>query len=76
MFERTQFMADDDEAGIAIADLGRALVTWTAMQDRTPTIAEAAMAFNTAPEIIREAVADAMWIYINDHNQTLELDGA
>lgn len=82
MFERSHFMTTDDDAGVGIDDLGRALVTWTAMQDKTPTVADAAMAFNTSPEIIREAVEDASWIFVSapesetdPTKQRLELDG-
>jgi len=74
LFTREQFAKEDDEAGVFLDGLGRALVTWTAMQDHTVTVHEAAKVFNTTPEIIAEAIEDAMWIYISgDH---LELDGA
>lgn len=84
LFDRTQFAHPDDEAGVMIEGLGSALVTWTAMQDHSPiTVAEAARAFNTTPEVIREAIEDASWIYIasreditNPAEQVIELDGA
>ncbi len=83
MFERNHFMEPDDEAGVGIDDLGRALLTWTAMQEKTPTVADAAMTFNTSPEIIREAVEGAHWIFVSapegetdPTKQPLELDGA
>jgi hypothetical protein len=51
------------------------------MQDRSPiTVAEAALAFNTTPAVIREAVEDASWIYVANARepdpckQNLELD--
>lgn len=82
LFERTMFAAPDDDAGIMIDDFGRALVTWTAMQNRTPvTVAEAAMAFNTSPEIVREAIENASWILVANEaepdptKQRIELDG-
>lgn len=80
MFTREQFAKEGDEAGVFIDGLGRALVTWVAMQDHTTTVAEAAKAFNTAPAVIREAVEDAMWISIDGPDdeptkQRLELDG-
>ena len=80
MFERNDFMTEDDSAGISIDGLGRALVTWAAMQDKTVTVADAALAFNTTPDVIREAVEDAMWISVvgprdDPTKQTLELDG-
>jgi hypothetical protein len=83
-FERSQFAEPDDEAGIMIDGLGAALVTWTAMQDRSPiTVADAALAFNTTPEVIREAIEAACWIFIASRDditdptkQIIELDGA
>lgn len=81
LFERSQFADPDDNAGVFIDCLGRALVIWTAMQDRSPvTVAEAAVAFNTTPEVIREAVEDASWISVEGPDddptkQRLELDG-
>lgn len=82
LFERSQFAAPDDDAGVMIDGLGRALVTWTAMQDRYPvTVADAALAFNTTPEVIREAIEDAHWIVVVNESspdptkQLIELDG-
>ena len=81
LFDRSMFASEGDDAGIFIDGLGRALVTWVAMQDRSPvTVAEAALAFNTTPEIIREAVEEAMWIGVegpddDPSKQRLELDG-
>jgi hypothetical protein len=80
MFTRDQFATDDDEAGVFIDGLGRALVTFCAMQERAVTVAEAAMAFNTNPEVIREAVENAIWITVfgpddDPTKQTIELDG-
>lgn len=80
LFQRSMFANPDDDAGVFIDGLGRALVTWAAMQERIVTVGEAAMAFNTTPEIIRGAVEDASWIYIDETNddptmQTLQLDG-
>lgn len=75
VFTREQFADPDDEAGVFMSGLGAALVTWAAMQDRKMTVNEAAKAFNTTPEIIVEAVDDAMWISV-ENDGTLELDGA
>lgn len=74
LFTREQFAKPDDDAGVFIDGLGRALVTWAAMQDRSVSLHDAAKAFNTTPEIIAEAVEDAMWISVE--GDTLELDGA
>lgn len=73
LFTREQFAKPDDDAGVFLDGLGRALVTWTAMQDRAVTVHEAATAFNTTPEIIAEAIEDAMWITVC--GDTIELDG-
>jgi len=74
LFTREQFAEPNDDAGIFINDLGRALVIWATMQGRYPTtVHEAAKAFNTTPQIITEAVENADWIYIVGDN--LELDG-
>ena len=73
LFTRDQFAKPDDDAGVFLDGLGRALVTWVAMQDRTVTVHDAAEAFNTTPEIISEAVEDAIWISVD--GDTLELDG-
>lgn len=66
IFTKEQFEGEPDAgAGIFMEDLGRALVIWTVMvfegKDQV-TVADAALAFNTTPEIIREAIEDAMWI--------------
>lgn len=74
LFTREQFAKRDADAGVFIDCLGRALVTWVAMQNRDGvTVHDAATAFNTTPEIIAEAVEDASWIYIA--GDVLELDG-
>ncbi len=80
VFQREQFAAPDEEVGVFIDGLGRALVTWTAMQDHIPTVAEAMAAFNTTMAVIWEAVEEASWIDIvgpgdDPTKQKLELDG-
>lgn len=80
MFTREQFAKEGDEAGVLMEWLGTALVTFCAMQDHTITVRQAAIAFNTTPEVIREAVEDAMWISVvgpgdDPTKQRLELDG-
>lgn len=73
LFTREQFAKPDDDVGVFMDGLGRALVTWTAMQNRSVTVHEAAAAFNTTPEIIAEAVEETSWIYVSGGK--LELDG-
>jgi len=81
VFERHQFATEGEDAGVFIGDLGRSLVTWAAMQDRYPlTVAEASIAFNTAPDVIREAIDETMWILWTGPDddptkQLIELDG-
>jgi len=74
LFTLEMFENEDAEAGIFISDLGRALVTWTAMQNcREVTVTEAAKVFNTTPEIVRTAIDGASWITYSD--EVIELDG-
>lgn len=80
MFSRDQFAYPNDEAGVFIDDLGRALVTWSGMQEQIMTVADAADAFNTTPEVIREAIEEVMWIFVvgpddDPTKQRIELDG-
>jgi hypothetical protein len=82
IFQRSDFDDSSEDAGIFIEHLAAALVTWTAMQDRLGvTVAEAALSFNTTPEVIREAIKDAAWILVvNEYDpdstkQLIELDG-
>lgn len=80
-FTREQFAKEGDEAGVFISGLGSALVTWVAMLDHHPTVREAAVIFNTTDAVIREAVEDAMWAYLEGPDddplkQKIELDGA
>ena len=82
LFTRDQFAEPDDDAGIFIEGLGRALETWAAMNYPERTVADAMAAFNTTREVIIEAVNDAQWAYLSDDNcddpakTTIELDGA
>lgn len=73
LFTREQFAKPDDDAGVFMDGLGRALVTWVAMQGRTVTIHDAAKAFNTTADVVVESVEDAAWISVE--GDTLELDG-
>lgn len=59
----TEIQSDDDgEPGIHRADFANAVSTWSWMQQRPTSVAEAAMTFNTTPEIIRQAVEDHYWM--------------
>ena len=75
LFTRDRFAKPDDDAGVFIDKLGLALVTWTAMQDHFVTVHDAAIAFNTTPEIIAEACEDAAWISLVDGRvEIIEID--
>ena len=81
MFTREMFANLGDDAGVFMGDFSRALLTWAAMQEHQPTtVAQAALAFNTPPAVIREAAEDMPWIsvegpYDDPTKQRLELDG-
>lgn len=81
VFTRDFFSSPRDDAGVFIDGFGEALMTLVAMQDRVGvTVAEAAMAFNTTPEVVREAAGGAAWISVEGPDddptkQRLELDG-
>ena len=73
---------DLDEAGVHADQIGRALVTWVAMQNGTNvTVAEAMKVFNTTQEVIHLGVKSALWISIitgghsDPSKQLFELDG-
>jgi len=87
IFTRDKFLSleeeRDYEAGIGIGDLGRALVTWVGMNGESGariSVAQAATAFNTTANVIREAINAVAWIsYVGEENdperQYIELDG-
>jgi hypothetical protein len=80
VFTADMIERDQDEAGVHLDSIGRALVTWTAMQDQPVTVADAMKAFNTTEAVVHEAVADAAWISVRGLDrdagkQLLELDG-
>lgn len=81
LFTSVQIESDEGEAGIHLSSIGRAVMIWTAMQQREKvTVAEAMLAFNTTQEVIRDAVEDASWVFIAGNSpdpaqQRLELDG-
>lgn len=82
LFEREMFAHEDDETGVFMLGLARALQTWAAMQDReTVTVAEAMDAFNTTAAVIREAVNDGgAYVFLvgpddMPSKQLIELDG-
>jgi len=79
----TDFEFNDAAAtGVKWCDLVTAIGIWTyCNEDReTPTVAAAALAFNTTPEIIRGAVGGHPWLFMSGPDddptkQTIESDG-
>lgn len=73
---RDMFEPDPNEPGVHFDRFAEALTTWVFMQQRTGavTVAEAALAWNTSPEIIREAAGEAMWLFLGP-DDTLDVDG-
>lgn len=75
-FTRTMFERDDAGTGVDFREFAHALTVWVLMQGRANvTVAEAALAWNTAPEVIREAVDEAYWLCLGQRD-TLDLEGA
>lgn len=68
----TEIMPDDDgEAGIRRTDFANAVSCWSFMQKKETltTVAEVAMAFNTTPELVRQAVEDHYWMSLEDPDE-------
>jgi hypothetical protein len=78
---KEMFASPGDDAGVFADDFCRALLTWVAMQDREGvTVAEAALAFNTTPDVIREGIEEGYWTSWHGPDddptkQIIELDG-
>ena len=60
----------DDEPGISIDQLAAAVSVWAWMQesDKPQTVAAAALAFNTTPQFIRDAIEIHPWAFLTGHN--------
>ncbi len=76
----TQFAGDDAEywnkntGEPTCSYFGNALQVWSALQDgRATTVNEAALTFNVPPELIRQAVKDHFWMYLD--GDVIEHDG-
>jgi hypothetical protein len=70
------------EAGLTQSDFCRAISTWSAMQGRTVSVAETALAFNTTPDVVQHAVRElgGFYLYLDGEDaspadQTIEHDG-
>lgn len=53
-----------DEVGFSLSRFANALQCWSFMQGRPTSVAEAAMTFNTSPEIVMEAIDDSAWMFL------------
>ena len=63
----TDILPDDNtEPGIHRGDFATAVSVWSWMQqgDEPPTVAAAALAFNTTPDLVRVAVRDGYWTFL------------
>lgn len=65
----------DGKPGVSL--FASALQVWSLMQDRDVPVTEAADAFNTVPDMIREAVEEHPWMLIgnDDGVEVIQHDG-
>lgn len=69
----TEILPDDDgEAGVHRQDFANAVSIWSFMQNKETqtTVADVALAFNTTPELVRQAVEDHYWLSLDDPSET------
>ena len=78
----TDFERNPDAAtGIMWDNFITALGIWVYVNEgeRRPTVAEAALVYNTTPQLVREAIEEHPWLYASHHTdpaqQTIESDG-
>ncbi len=76
----TDFERDTETPGVHWEHFVTAVGIWTYVRpDAAPTVADAASAFNTTADLVREAVSDHPWIFCNDDpdpaKQFIEMDG-
>ena len=65
LFTADMLAEEGGGAGIFLENVTDALTTWVAMnEEQGCTIGNAAMVFNTTPEIIRQAADRSYWAYI------------
>jgi hypothetical protein len=79
----TEFERDPDaDVGVMWDHFITAIGIWVYVNSghREVTVAEAALTFNTTPDLVREAVATHPWLFASDDpdpsKQTIESDGA
>lgn len=71
----TEILPDEDwDTGIHRREFSTAVSVWSFMQNRAAvagvTVAEAAIAFNTTPELIRQAAEDNYWMFLSPEHET------
>ncbi|MCX5570583.1 MULTISPECIES: hypothetical protein [Kaistia] len=64
--ERDTFV-EHGEVGVSLYQLECAIQTWSALQSRETSIAEAATTFNVRPELVREVVEANIWMSVTGH---------
>jgi len=68
----TEILPDEDEeAGIHRREFATAVSVWSFMQNKETqtTVAEVALAFNTTPELVRQAVDDHYWMSLDNPDE-------
>lgn len=67
---------DSDGSGLpGVLVVVHALETWICLNDRPATVELASMVFNLSPAMIRQAVDEGGWLYL-DSDGAINLDGA
>ncbi|MFG1207035.1 hypothetical protein [Xanthobacter flavus] len=76
------FAAPGDDDGLSEIAFSNALSAWAWMQQRSCTVAEAALVFNTTPEVVTAAIDAHPWMFVagvegaGPELQFIEHDGA
>jgi hypothetical protein len=63
-WDRSSFARPDEEAGVRWDDFVKAVSIYCFMNEDTISVRDAAEAFNTTDDVIREAVEDSYWASI------------
>lgn len=71
--DRDRELAVDEQGDPYIDLFSDALAQWVYCQDEPPTIEHAAMAWNATPDVIRQAVEHAAWLF--ECQGRIEADG-
>ena len=76
---RDDFSSDSDGEGVSMGDFAAALSIWAWMNQRDVTVAEAALAFNTSPDLVIEVVKQSESMFFDDEAAStasvIEFDG-